>query len=68
MVKGKVKWFNGRKGYGFITSDSGEEVFVHFSEIQLDGYKNLEEGDSVEFEVEKGPKGLKAAKVVKLKK
>ena len=65
MVKGKVKWFNGKKGYGFISSDSGEEVFVHFSEIKQDGYKTLEEGDTVEFEVEKGDKGLKAKNVVK---
>lgn len=65
MAKGKVKWFNGRKGYGFITAETGEEVFIHFSEIQADGYKSLEEGDSVEFEIEKGPKGFKATKVVK---
>ena len=65
MAKGKVKWFNGRKGYGFITAETGEEVFIHFSEIQADGYKSLEEGDDVEFEIEKGPKGFKATKVVK---
>ncbi len=65
MAKGKVKWFNGRKGYGFVTAETGEEVFIHFSEIQADGYKSLEEGDSVEFEIEKGPKGFKATKVVK---
>ena len=65
MAKGKVKWFNGRKGYGFITAETGEEVFVHFSEIQLEGYKTLDEGDSVEFEIENGPKGFKATKIVK---
>ena len=65
MVKGKVKWFNGKKGYGFIASESGEDVFVHFSEIQDSGYKTLDEGQDVEFELEKDQKGLKAKKVVK---
>jgi cold shock protein len=65
MVKGKVKWFNAKKGYGFISSDSGEDVFVHFSEIQSDGYKTLDEGQAVEFEVENSDKGLKAKKVVR---
>jgi len=65
MVKGTVKWFNAKKGYGFITAESGEEVFVHFSSVQMDGYKNLEEGQSVEFEIEKDDKGLKAKSVVK---
>ncbi|MDP2652828.1 MAG: cold-shock protein [Candidatus Omnitrophota bacterium] len=66
MVKGKVKWFNNKKGYGFISSESGEDVFVHFSEIQGAGYKSLDEGQEVEFEVEKDSKGLKAKKVNKV--
>ncbi|MDP8266200.1 MAG: cold-shock protein [Candidatus Aceula meridiana] len=67
MTKGKVKWFNAKKGYGFISSEGGEDVFVHFSEInQEDGYKSLEEGQDVEFEVEKDDKGLKAKNVTKL--
>lgn len=65
MAKGKVKWFNSKKGYGFISADSGEDVFVHFSEIQAEGFRNLEEGDEVEFEVENDSRGLKAKKVVK---
>ena len=65
MAKGKVKWFNGKKGYGFIASETGEDVFVHFSEIQDEGYKTLDEGQDVEFEIEKGDKGLKAKNVVK---
>lgn len=65
MVKGKVKWFNSKKGFGFITPESGEDVFVHFSEIQADGFRNLEEGDAVEFEVENDQRGPKAKKVVK---
>jgi CspA family cold shock protein len=64
MVKGKVKWFNGSKGYGFITRDDGEaDVFVHFSAIQGDGYKSLEEGNAVEFEVTQGQKGPQAVNV-----
>lgn len=66
MEKGTVKWFNGAKGYGFITREGGEDVFVHFKAINGDGYKTLNEGDKVEFEVEQGPKGLQAAKVTKL--
>lgn len=66
MPRGTVKWFNSKKGYGFITTEAGEDVFVHFSEIQGDGYKALDEGQSVELEVEKDNKGLKARKVVKL--
>jgi len=66
MVKGTVKWFNNQKGYGFITPESGEDVFVHHSAIQGDGYKSLEEGQAVEFEVQQGPKGAQAANVVKL--
>ncbi|MFZ5863567.1 MAG: cold-shock protein [Nitrospirota bacterium] len=66
MAKGKVKWFNGSKGYGFISQDSGNDVFVHFSAIQGDGFKSLDEGQEVEFEVVNGPKGLQAANVVKV--
>jgi len=66
-VTGTVKWFNGTKGYGFIAPDDGsEDVFVHFSAIQADGYRNLEEGDRVEFTVEEGQKGLQAAAVTKI--
>ncbi len=65
MVKGKVKWFSNQKGYGFITPESGKDVFVHFSAIQGDGYKMLEEGQDVEFEIIEGPKGEQAANVVK---
>ena len=63
MEKGTVKWFNAAKGFGFISRPGGEDVFVHFKAIKGDGYKNLNEGDSVEFEVEKGPKGLQASNV-----
>ena len=63
MEKGTVKWFNGAKGYGFISRSGGEDVFVHFKEITGDGYKSLNEGDQVQFEVEKGPKGLQATSV-----
>lgn len=66
MVRGKVKWFNNQKGYGFITPESGSDVFVHHSAIQGEGYKSLTEGQEVEFEVEKGPKGEQAKNVVKL--
>lgn len=65
MAKGTVKWFNATKGFGFITSDTGEDVFVHFSEIQDEGYKSLDEGQSVEFEVTNGDKGPQASNVVK---
>ena len=61
--QGTVKWFNASKGYGFIQRQTGEDVFVHFSAIQMDGYKSLNEGQSVEFEVKKGPKGLQAENV-----
>ena len=64
--KGTVKWFNGAKGYGFIQRSTGEDVFVHFSAIQENGYRTLNEGDAVEFEVQQGPKGLQAANVVRL--
>jgi CspA family cold shock protein len=66
MEQGTVKWFNANKGYGFISRDSGEDVFVHFNAIGGDGYKSLEEGDRVEFEVQQGPKGLQAATVTKV--
>jgi len=66
MAKGKVKWFSNQKGYGFITPEEGEDVFVHHSAIQGDGYKTLEEGQEVEFEVTTGPKGEQATNVVKI--
>ena len=66
MAKGKVKWFNNSKGYGFITTESGTDVFVHHSAIQGEGYKSLDEGQEVEFEVTKGPKGDQATNVVKI--
>jgi cold shock protein len=61
--KGTVKWFNAAKGYGFIQRESGEDVFVHFSALQTEGYRSLDEGAKVEFEVTTGPKGLQAANV-----
>ncbi len=61
---GVVKWFNATKGYGFIGRDSGEDVFVHFSALQMDGYRKLEPDQKVEFSIEEGPKGLQAANVV----
>jgi CspA family cold shock protein len=64
--QGTVKWFNASKGYGFIQRQTGEDVFVHFSAIQMDGYKSLNEGQAVEFEVKKGPKGLQAENVTSL--
>ena len=63
MAKGKVKWFSNQKGYGFITREDGKDVFVHYSAITGDGYKSLEEGQEVEFEVTQGPKGLQASNV-----
>jgi len=66
MEKGIVKWFNGAKGYGFISRQSGEDVFVHYHVIVSDGYKTLNRGDEVEFEVEEGPKGLQASKVTRV--
>jgi CspA family cold shock protein len=66
MVNGKVKWFNDSKGFGFLEQESGEDVFCHFSAITGDGFKSLQEGDDVEFEVVKGPKGLQAANVRKI--
>jgi cold shock protein len=64
--KGTVKWFNDAKGYGFIQRESGQDVFVHHSSIQQDGFKSLSEGQAVEFNVTKGPKGLQAQDVVKI--
>ncbi len=64
--QGTVKWFNASKGFGFIQRQSGEDVFVHFSAIQAEGYKSLNEGQAVEFEVTRGPKGLQAANVTSL--
>lgn len=63
MMQGKVKWFNERKGFGFIEADNGTDVFVHFSAIQDSGFKTLQEGQSVSFELENGPKGPSAANV-----
>lgn len=62
-VTGTVKWFNASKGYGFIERQGGPDVFVHFSAIESEGYRTLQEGQKVEFSIEKGPKGLQAAKV-----
>jgi CspA family cold shock protein len=64
VAKGRVKWFNEKKGFGFISRDDGNDVFVHFSAIKRDGFKSLYEGDEVEFEVSEGPKGLQATNVV----
>lgn len=66
MAKGTVKWFNNQKGYGFITPENGKDVFVHHSSIQGDGYKSLDEGQAVEFDIEQGSKGEQATNVVKL--
>lgn len=66
MAKGKVKWFNDAKGYGFIEQEAGDDVFVHFTAIQTDGFKTLAEGQEVEFEVNAGKKGPQASNVLKL--
>jgi len=66
FMTGKVKWFDEKKGYGFISTDDGKDIFVHFSAIQADGFKNLNEGDLVEFEVNDGDRGPQASHVVKL--
>ena len=66
MARGKIKWLNDAKGYGFIEQESGEDVFVHFSAIQMDGFKTLAEGQTVEFEVQSGNKGLHAANVTRV--
>ncbi len=65
METGTVKWFNEAKGYGFIKRESGDDVFVHFKAIQGEGFRTLNEGERVQFEVERGPKGLQASKVTK---
>jgi CspA family cold shock protein len=66
MKQGTVKWFDAKKGFGFISVDGGEDIFCHFSAIQGDGFKSLEEGDAVEFEISDGAKGPQAANVTKL--
>jgi CspA family cold shock protein len=66
VATGKVKWFNNTKGYGFIQQEDGTDIFVHFSAIQGDGYKTLDEGQPVQFEITQGPKGLQAANVLKV--
>ncbi|MBI3814426.1 MAG: cold-shock protein [Nitrospinae bacterium] len=66
MGRGTVKWFNNTKGYGFIQQEEGEDIFVHYSDIKDEGYKSLNEGQKVEFEVTSGPKGPKASNVVKV--
>ncbi|MFI3238016.1 MAG: cold-shock protein [Lachnospiraceae bacterium] len=66
MNKGTVKWFNNQKGYGFITDESGKDVFVHFSGLNMEGYKSLEEGIEVEYELTEGSKGPQAVNVVRL--
>ena len=65
MANGVVKWFNDSKGFGFISQENGDDVFVHFSAIQSDGFKTLTEGEAVTFELQKGPKGLQASKVIR---
>ena len=66
MPTGKVKWFNNAKGYGFITTEAGKDAFVHYTDIDGDGFKVLDEGDQEEFEVTDGPKGAKATRVVRM--
>ncbi|WP_414044069.1 cold-shock protein [Macrococcus animalis] len=66
MTQGTVKWFNAEKGFGFIEVEGGDDVFAHFSAIQGEGYKSLEEGQAVEFEIEEGQRGPQAANIVKL--
>ncbi len=65
-MTGKVKWFNAEKGYGFITTENGEDIFAHFSQIQKDGFKSLEEGEAVSFDVVEGQKGPQASNIVSL--
>jgi len=66
LSEGTIKWFNSKKGFGFIEQESGDDVFVHFSSIEMSGFKTLAEGERVEFEVEENDKGLSAKKVVKI--
>ena len=66
MATGKVKWFNNQKGYGFITPENGNDVFVHHTAIKGEGYKSLDEGQAVQFDIQQGPKGEQAVNVVKL--
>lgn len=66
MKKGKVKWFNAKKGYGFISDEEGNDVFVHFSALNMDGFRTLSEGEDVEFEIVDGEKGVQAAEVTRL--
>ncbi len=66
MAKGKVKWFNNQKGYGFITPENGKDVFVHHTAIKTEGYRTLEEVQAVEFDIQQGPKGEQAVNVVKV--
>ena len=66
MANGKVKWFNDAKGFGFLTTDDGKDVFCHFSSIKGEGFRSLAEGDNVQFDVTQGPKGPQASNVVKL--
>ena len=66
MTQGSVKWFNAQKGWGFITTDQGEDVFVHYSAIGGDGFRSLQQGERVQFEVSNGPKGLQAANVARV--
>jgi len=68
ILKGVVKWFNDAKGFGFIQHTSGRDVFVHYSVISSDGFKTLKDGETVEYELKEGPKGLQASKVVRTKK
>ncbi|MBC2705762.1 MAG: cold-shock protein [Desulfobacula sp.] len=66
MVEGTIKWFNSKKGFGFIEQETGDDVFVHFSAIEMSGFKTLSEGERVQFEVEENDKGLSARKVIKV--